>query len=245
MAPNHLLDHVVVAVRDLDQAIQDYRDLGFSVLRGGVHANGATHNALICFANGTYIELLAPTGSTPLPNRIDFSTLLLHGEGLAGFALGTMDLEADVARLAANGIAAGPIVPGERQRGDGTLIRWTLAQIEGGFAPFLIQDLTPHSLRVPDTPDAITHTNRVTGLRGIQIRVPSIDATARRYAPIVALAPPVRGQIDLVTGRIRLLESLHAPREVLEAVELLGEQSDQFPEDKTHGVHSVPRTSTS
>lgn len=41
------LDHAIVAVHDLEQAIHDYRSLGFTVIPGGVHANRATHNALI------------------------------------------------------------------------------------------------------------------------------------------------------------------------------------------------------
>ena len=54
-----LLDHVVIHVADLDAAIADYASLGFNVQRGGTHADGATHNALIVFADGSYIELIA------------------------------------------------------------------------------------------------------------------------------------------------------------------------------------------
>lgn len=56
------IDHVVIAVSDLARAVADYRALGFTVLEGGVHASDATHNALIGFADGTYLELLASTG---------------------------------------------------------------------------------------------------------------------------------------------------------------------------------------
>ena len=41
------LDHVVILVTDLGRAIEDYASLGFTVRRGGVHAVGATHNALV------------------------------------------------------------------------------------------------------------------------------------------------------------------------------------------------------
>ncbi|HML24322.1 MAG TPA: VOC family protein, partial [Aggregatilinea sp.] len=81
------LDHAVIAVHDLDTAANDYRALGFTVKRGGVHANRATHNALIVFGDGTYLELLAATGDAPLPGVIDFGALLGAGEGLRGFAL--------------------------------------------------------------------------------------------------------------------------------------------------------------
>src|SRR5262249_22597724 len=152
--------HVVVAVNDLDRAIQDYRDLGFTVLRGGVHSNGATHNALIAFQDGSYIELLASTGKEPTPGLTDWSVLLQHGEGLVGYALRAENIEAEAARLKYGGIAVGEIVQGERRRGDGELVQWKMMQIEGGFAPFFIQDVTPHNLRVPDDVPSTTHDNR-------------------------------------------------------------------------------------
>ena len=153
-------DHAIVAVHNLDAAIQDYSDLGFTVSRGGVHANRATHNALITFENATYIELLALTGESPLPGLVDFSVLLRNGEGLVGYALRSDDLEADAARLQADGFSVGEIIPGERRRADGTLVQWKLALLDGGFAPFLIQDMTPIERRISNDPAITTHANR-------------------------------------------------------------------------------------
>jgi hypothetical protein len=53
------IDHVVIVVRDLAQASADFAAAGFTVTPGGEHADGATHNALIPFADGAYIELIA------------------------------------------------------------------------------------------------------------------------------------------------------------------------------------------
>src|SRR5690606_6925188 len=110
------LDHAIIAVTDLDTAIRDYRGLGFTVTPGGTHANRATHNALITFANGTYLELLAATGDAPAPGVIDFSVLPQPGDGLVGFALRADDLATEAARLRAAGFAVGEIIPGERRR---------------------------------------------------------------------------------------------------------------------------------
>src|SRR2546430_17587272 len=52
------LDHVVIMVPDLEAAIRDYTELGFTVVRGGSHPTG-THNALIAFPDGAYVELIA------------------------------------------------------------------------------------------------------------------------------------------------------------------------------------------
>ena len=46
------LDHIVIAVNDLDTAITDYRALGFQVLVGGQHPGRTSHNALVVFADG-------------------------------------------------------------------------------------------------------------------------------------------------------------------------------------------------
>ncbi|MDZ4764694.1 MAG: VOC family protein [Chloroflexota bacterium] len=188
------LDHVVVAVHDLERATADYRALGFTVLSGGVHANGATHNALIVFEDGTYIELLARTGKPPTPNMIDFSVLLTGSEGVVGYALGTDDIDSAAARLRAARIAIGAILPGERRRPDGTLIQWRLMQIEPdgqahGFAPFLIQDVTARELRVPTDQAAATHANGAVGIDAVDIVVKSFEASLKRYQAILGDFP--------------------------------------------------------
>jgi catechol 2,3-dioxygenase-like lactoylglutathione lyase family enzyme len=157
------LDHVVVSVRDLDTAMRDYAALGFHVLTGGVHAAGTTHNALICFADGSYIELLAPTGEPPRPAAVDFSPML-GGEGLAGWALLCDDIASTAQTMRAQGKAVGAIIDGERLRPDGVRLVWKLALIDGGFRPFLIQDVTPRSLRVPGDEQSITQANGVLGM---------------------------------------------------------------------------------
>ena len=53
------LDHIVILVDELEAAITHYEALGFTVQRGGTHADGATHNALVGFADGSYLELIA------------------------------------------------------------------------------------------------------------------------------------------------------------------------------------------
>ena len=49
MALAFRLDHVVIRVNDLDHAIDDYRNLGFTVVRGGEHPGWGSRNALIAF----------------------------------------------------------------------------------------------------------------------------------------------------------------------------------------------------
>lgn len=209
------LDHLVVAVHDLERASADYRALGFTVLPGGTHANGATHNALIVFEDGTYIELLALTGQPPIPGLIDFSVLLHGGEGLVGYALGTDSLDADAARLRAAGVSVGEMVAGERRRPDGTLLQWQLMRIEPeghthGFAPFLIQDVTPRALRVPQAAAAVTHANRAVGIEYVEIIVRSREAAFVKWQTLLGTlndpSTPTPEFIRLAVGAIAFIE---------------------------------------
>ena len=190
--PLHL-DHVVIAVHDLDAAIHRYRAMGFTIVKGGVHANRATQNALITFADETYLELLASTGESPLPDLIDFSVLLpAHNEetpdvDVAGFALRSDDLAVDLAQLREAGFTTGEVVPGERRREDSTIVRWALAQLDDGFAPFAIQDVTPRNWRISGDPALTTHMNKVVGLHNVAVGVYDLDAVHARYANVVGV----------------------------------------------------------
>ena len=59
------LDHIVIAVHNLEAAIADYRAMGFQVLVGGQHPGRTSHNALIVFADGAYLEIIAWRAPAP------------------------------------------------------------------------------------------------------------------------------------------------------------------------------------
>lgn len=50
------IDHIVILVGDLAAAVADYTERGFTVIPGGAHPSGATHNALVAFADGAYLS---------------------------------------------------------------------------------------------------------------------------------------------------------------------------------------------
>ena len=48
-------------MRDLAAAVQDYNALGFTVVPGGEHTDGASYNTLVAFANGSYLAAMNGT----------------------------------------------------------------------------------------------------------------------------------------------------------------------------------------
>lgn len=79
------LDHVIVAVNDLEPAAQRYRDLGFALKPGRPHDNGI-RNEHVKFPDGTEIELLtAPEARDDLTAQ--YRRHLAGGDGPAFFAL--------------------------------------------------------------------------------------------------------------------------------------------------------------
>lgn len=202
-------DHAVILVNDLEQASNDYRGLGFTVFFGGQHADGKTHNALIVFRDGTYLELLAPTDPALLdqldPNdRGGFLFMFARGEGFGGYALLSPDLDADIERMHRYGLPVQPRPAAGRARPDGQLLRWRSAMLEGTMTPFFIQDETPRVLRVPNDADKINHANGVTGFAGIMVATHQLDAAITRYSGILDTPPQ---QQDAATADFALGDS--------------------------------------
>lgn len=96
------IDHLVIAVRDLDAARASYQRMGFTLTPRGQHSLGS-QNHCIMFGRD-YLELMAVP--RPHPALQYFSDFLARGEGLAAIALATDDALGLSAELAADGIAA-------------------------------------------------------------------------------------------------------------------------------------------
>ena len=223
-----LLDHAVIFVEDLKKATRDFSKLGFRVLEGGTHAGGLTHNALIAFADGSYLELLAFTfpsafdalsrlaangflpwilkGRTALDRR--FLPLGARGEGLHDFALSAANIEGVIGLANDSGLRLSGPYPGQRMRTDGTALQWALAIPTDPLLPFLIEDMTDRALRVP-AGDAATHANGVTGIANVIIPVDRLESAVNRYGLLLRQEPQQtrnaavfespRGKITLTT----------------------------------------------
>lgn len=191
------LDHVVIAVRDLERAVAAYEAAGFTVAPGGRHPGRNTSNALVVFDDGAYLELIAY--SAPSPEERWWRELEAHGEGFVDFALLPQDLAAVVARAQARGLAdiTGPL-PGGRVRPDGERVAWQTARQARHDLPFLCADLTPRALRVPD--GALRrHRNGASGVAEVAVAVTDVQASLARYRAFLG-DEAVRGDEVLLEG---------------------------------------------
>lgn len=187
------LDHIVIRVNDLERVIADYTALGFTVQRGGTHADGVTHNALIGFADGSYLELIAFL--QPAPERRWWALGEQHGEGYVDFALLPHDVRAVVNAARAHGLNYEGPLPGGRLRPDGAELRWELGRPATTDLPFLCGDITPRHLRVRDG-KVREHNNGIQGIASITVAVRDVEASLARYRAL--LGSPLRQERALL-----------------------------------------------
>lgn len=161
------IDHLVIVVSDLDQAARDFTNLGFTVVPGGRHPVGS-HNVLMPLADGSYIEIIAFYRKAANHRWWD---PLQHGERLVDYCLQTDDLRGDTEKLRAAGVDIKDPVPWSRTRPDGYELKWLLSLAgpgHRGVAPFLIEDITPRSERIPQQ---FNHNNGASGIAKLTIAV--------------------------------------------------------------------------
>jgi catechol 2,3-dioxygenase-like lactoylglutathione lyase family enzyme len=182
----HALDHVVVAVRDLDAAVAAYRALlGRSpAWRADAHGGGAMV-ATFALAN-VAVELMAPSGMGPTAERLT-AVLDAQGEGLASLAFATTDIERAHRRLARLGLAPEPITDGASIDAETGAVRpWrrtraATAATHGTRLFVLQQAPLPRSRLL--APEAAA----VSGLDHVVIRTPDPERATALYGARLAL----------------------------------------------------------
>jgi hypothetical protein len=155
------LDHLPVAVRDLEAASATYRALGFALKPGRPHANGI-RNAHVKFPNGAGIELLTvPAAVDPLSTK--YVEMIRAGDGPAFLSFHARNTAALHAALRAGGYPfsdAGGLTD--------------LQSPELGFL-FWIQD----NRSPTDRPEHFAHPNGATALGAVWIATGDGDGLAR------------------------------------------------------------------
>ena len=137
------LDHVLIAVNDLDAAGREFEARhGLASVAGGRHPGWGTANRIVPLGD-TYLELVAAVDTAEAAGS-PFGRWVAAPSGRPlGWAVRTEELDVIAGRL---GLA---VTTGSRRRKDGQVLRWRLAGMEQAVAeaalPFFIEwgDGTP------------------------------------------------------------------------------------------------------
>jgi hypothetical protein len=196
MAPVYL-DHIVILLPHEDVVhppkwLTDY----FTITPGGRHAGGQTHNKLIVFQDGSYIELIAFVDDDPkhrAGHRWGNKQV-----GIIDFALITKDdaenhykVLKDRLEAANLGVKYEPPTLGGRKRGDGKVLEWKVTvpepPVERGETPFFCHDVTPRELRVPFSSESTSHKSGAYGITELKIYVPKerVGDLSKAYSAIL------------------------------------------------------------
>src|SRR5882724_108479 len=185
-------DHTVFLVADparFDAVIRRFAEAGFSITErdDAGKETAPTAQKLVCFGDGSYIEILTIRDAAARAKH-RFAPLLPLGDGWADYSLWTDGLDAERARLAAAGLPlSGPHGHSKTLR-DGRPwgVRLMLAGIgAGGLSalPFLLEDTVGRDLRVPQVQSV--HPNGVTGTAGVAVVVKSLPEAQPQFAALL------------------------------------------------------------
>ena len=142
------LDHLIVAVSDIDEAEKNYSKVfGADPVWRGEHAEYGTENSLFNF-NNTYFELLAAKGDG-LGAMLVNHALQETGEGLIGIVFGTDNLKETHQTLLDKGFLLGDISNGEGANFKNNKIRkwknlFLPPELTRGIFSFLIEHTEGH-----------------------------------------------------------------------------------------------------
>ncbi len=165
-----LIDHPVIATRDLDAARIQFERLGFTVPPRGSHVEWGTGNLCIMFPDD-YLEIRAIIDASRFTMYLD-EHLDAFGEGLMGLALGTQDIGTSHAELKKNGVRPGTLRrlsrnfehPGGWTQPSFKLCAPAAEDIEGLMHVVVIEHLTPELLR---RPEFLAHANSCIGVNAV------------------------------------------------------------------------------
>ena len=159
------LDHLIVAVDDLEAAAKNYQTLfGMTPVWSGEHKELGTSNALFAFKN-TYFELLSATGEG-LGADLVKHYLNQSGEGLIGIVFATDDIKKAKSSLEEQGFNMPDISSGEgTNSSDQQVRRWKNLflppELSRGLFSFIIEHTegalpSPMSYE-PSSPHSLDH----------------------------------------------------------------------------------------
>ncbi len=181
------LDHVVLAVHDLDAAAATFTRMGFTVTPRGRHSVG-TRNQCVMLGRD-YLELLAVPAEVHAAMRY-YSDFLAAGEGLAAIALGARNADRAYTEWLWAGLSPTCVVDLARPVGvphGSHQARFRLTQLPPEATPgtrmFACQHLTPDIVWRPEWQ---AHGNGATAIAGLAFVDDAPGLLAARHARALA-----------------------------------------------------------
>lgn len=130
-------DHAVIAVRDLQHAIDVFREvIGLDARVGGRHAGRGTENAIIRFPD-SYLELLSlfdadkEIAVSGLRGRVLADFIAQREGGLVGYCLTTEEIFRRAEELRSSGLDVPEPLPVSRTLPSGHVLRWHVLLVSG------------------------------------------------------------------------------------------------------------------
>jgi hypothetical protein len=179
------IDHLVIAVADPDTAASALEaTIGLAPGGGGRHEALGTFNRLVWLGD-SYLELIgvfdADLAAAAWVGAPTLRALELGG-GLATWAVASDAIRDDVDALHERGSDIGQVVPGERRRPDGQVVRWQLAappRLDRDLPPFLIEHDPASAEWTPA--DRLVRQDDPARIATLEIAVGDVSTTIGRY----------------------------------------------------------------
>ncbi|WP_137178469.1 VOC family protein [Roseomonas sp. AR75] len=183
------LDHVVIAVRDLDAAAKSWEALGFTMSPRGTHSAHMGSGNYTMMLGDDYMELLGVL--VPTDHNAGLRAFLEGREGLDRAAFTATDAAAGAEEVRARGFAAtGPVafgrpVPlpgGGEAEARFNVFQWPRDQRPAGLGIFACQHLTRENVWIPELQ---SHANGATRIVRIEVLAKDPGAAAAHLARLI------------------------------------------------------------
>ena len=209
------VSHMILKVNDLQKAVEEYREKGFTVEYGSAKR---AYNAIIYFSDGPYLELLASTGMPEMMKRLlclsgkkKFADRLdlwdTHEGGPCGLALETYEsnLEREK-KLLDQAKQKYVVMPSHRNDTKGRKLRFTCLFPDDLQIPFLMT-----YFNIDPKPKSFVHPNGVKRIRSVSFgtskeRIPLICALCDDPALVLFEGNGIHSiELEYESGETRML----------------------------------------
>ena len=223
------LDHLIVAVADLDKAEKNYSTVfGVDPVWRGEHEEYGTENSLFNF-NNTYFELLAAKGDG-LGAMLVNHALQETGEGLIGIVFGTDNIKETHQKLSDKGFLLGDVSNGEGANFKNNKIRkwqnlFLPPELTRGIFSFLIEH-TEGTLPIVDRFES----SMVNKLDHVVINTNDADGLIKVYKDVFNIRLALDKFVDEWKSRMLFFRLNKTTIEVIE------KKNDEEPKDSLWGL---------